>query len=414
MNISKKAKRITLICSLVYFASYVMRINFAAMMVKVGAELDVSKTSLAIVVTALTVAYGAGQVISGILGDRIHPSYMLGGGLFLAATCNTLMFFAKSIPLMSVIWCVNGFAHSLLWPPIVRIMSTYLQNDEYSYCSLRLYFSSSAGTLFVYLGAPMLLYVMSWRGVMLICAALGASVAVIWSLTNKKTLIGPVNVKEKAENSAKTAGVPLPRFVYLPTALIIIAIALQGVLRDGVTNWMPSYLLETFNLSEEHAIVSTVTIAVLSIVSFWFFDLLYRKYIKNEVFCASMIFLGSALCALILYFVNELVNIAALSMLFMALIVGCMYGINLMLITVVPKRFVKSGRVSTISGVLNAFTYVGSSVSTYAFAAFAESRGWSFTIFTWFIISILGALAAGGAYPLWKRFRRTYSDDPNV
>ena len=413
MNISKKAKLITWLCTVVYFASYIMRINFAAIMVKVGADMDLPKTSLAIVVTALTIAYGTGQIVSGLLGDKLKPSHMLTAGLLLACVCNVLMFFANSIPVMTVIWGVNGFAHSLLWPPMVRIMSTYLTSEEYSYCSLRVYCGSSGATVLIYLFAPMLMYVTSWRGVMLACAAIGAVTAVIWVLNCKKALVDPVNVKI-GDDKKITSGVPLPKFVYMPLVFIALAIALQGVLRDGVTNWMPSYLLETFGLSEENSIVSTVITAVFSVISFWFFDYIYRKFVKNEVQCAAVIFGASAIFALALYLVNTLTSIVAVSMVLMALIVGCMHGINLMLITFVPKRFVKSGKVSTISGVLNAFTYVGSAASTYAFAAFAESRGWSFTIFTWFIISILGALAAGGAYPLWKRFRRTYSDDPNV
>jgi len=412
MKISKKAKAITLLCTLVYFASYVMRINFAAIMVKVGADMNVPKTSLAIVVTALTIAYGSGQIVSGFMGDKIHPSRMLSAGLILACICNTLMFFAPNIKAMSVIWCVNGFAHSLLWPPIVRIMSTYLKNDEYSYCALRVSWGSSVATVAIYLFAPVLLHVMNWRGVMIVCAAVGILIALVWIANSKKVLVDPVSVK--ANEKGKTVGVPLPKFVYLPIVFIALAIALQGVLRDGVTNWMPSYLLETFGLSEESAIASTVITAVFSIVSFTFFDFIHRKFFKNEVLCAAVIFGGSAISAILLFIVNKFTSIVAISMLLMALIVGCMHGINLMLITIVPKRFIKSGKVSTFSGILNAFTYVGSAASTYAFAAFAESRGWSFTIFTWIIISALGLLAACVAYPFWKKFRKTYSDDPKI
>ena len=60
----------------------------------------------------------------------------------------------------------------------------------------------------------------------------------------------------------------------------------------------------------------------------------------------------------------------------MMLITGCTYGVNLMLISRLPKYFAGLGMVSTVSGLLNAFTYVGSAVSTYAFGAVAESSGW--------------------------------------
>ena len=94
----------------------------------------------------------------------------------------------------------------------------------------------------------------------------------------------------------------------------------------------------------------------------------------------------------------------------MAVIVACMHGINLMLITVVPKRFVKSGKVATYSGLLNACTYVGASISTYGFAALAESFGWNFTILTWVMVSVAGILVCLAAVPLWKKFRKEYAD----
>ncbi|MBQ9131640.1 MAG: MFS transporter, partial [Clostridia bacterium] len=111
-----------------------------------------------------------------------------------------------------------------------------------------------------------------------------------------------------------------------------------------------------------------------------------------------------------LYLLNLASASVAISMLLMALIVACMHGINLMLITVVPKRFVKSGKVATYSGLLNACTYIGASISTYGFAALAESFGWNFTILTWVLVSLAGVAVCLGATPFWKRFRREYVD----
>ena len=55
--IGKKAKQIALVFALLYFSSYVMRINFAVMLVKVLAEMQVEKSALSIVLTALTLMY---------------------------------------------------------------------------------------------------------------------------------------------------------------------------------------------------------------------------------------------------------------------------------------------------------------------------------------------------------------------
>ena len=410
--ISSRAKGITWAFTLVYFASYLLRINFAVMIVKICSEMSLPKSSLAVVVTTLTIAYGIGQVLSGLLGDKLKPQLMLTVGIGVAIVCNVAMFFAQAVSLMAVVWCVNGFAHAMLWPPMVRMMSTYLHDSEYSYAVVRVSCGSSIATILLYLGCPVLLKLTDWRTIMLICATVGALVWLFWVLISPRLLNhGAVLPSADGDQNKKAQNViPLPRFVFLPIVLIMLGIILQGILRDGVTNWMPSFLNETFGMPEENAIFSTVILAIFSMVSFVFFDFIQRKFFQNEVFCAAMIYVLAAVGAGVLYAVNLLGGSVVFSMLLMAVIVACMHGINLMLISVVPKRFLRTGKVSTFSGILNACTYVGASLSTYGFAALAERFGWNFTILMWVIVSVSGIVVCLLAAPIWRRFRREFAD----
>ena len=412
-QIRGRAKGIAWLCTLAYFASYFMRINFAVMIVKICSEMQVDKTDLAIVVTGLTVMYGLGQIINGLVGDKIKPQNMLTVGLCLACICNVAMFFCHAIPVMTVVWSINGFAHSMMWPPLVRLMSTYLTDTEYGYAAVRVSWGSSFATIALYLLCPLLLYVMSWRSIMLLCAAVGFGIMVLWVILNPHLMTEPMATTQNTEQGTKEVKKqPLPKFVVFPVVLIMLGIILQGVLRDGVTNWMPSYLQESFGIPEENAIIITVIQAVFSIISFAFFDWLHRKVFRNEVFCSAMIFVFSAVCAVALYVCNLLSASVLASALLMALIVACMHGINLMLITVVPKRFIKSGKVSTYSGLLNACTYIGASLSTYGFAVMADHFGWNFTILMWAVVSAAGLTVCLAATPLWKNFRKEYADTP--
>ena len=403
--IRSRAKAIAWLCTLVYFASYVMRINFTVMLVKVCSDMNVDKLDLAAFVTGLTVAYGAGQIVSGLIGDRVRPALLLTFGLCLAAACNFAMSLIASVPVMTAVWSLNGFAHALLWPPIVRLMSTYLTDGEYGYAAVRVSWGSSIATILLYLLCPALLGAMSWRAILRLCALVGLAVALVWALASRRVLIEPLkNPGIPGKTAEKTA---LPRFVYAPILLIMLGIIAQGVLRDGVTNWMPSYLLETFGLPEEQAIVVTVILAVFSMVSFSAFDWVQRRFLHNEVFCSAVIFAGAAACALLLWLICNAASVA-LSALLMALIVGCMHGVNLMLITVVPKRFAKSGRVSTYSGLLNACTYIGAALSTYGFAALAQGAGWRFTILIWTLTALTGCILCLAATSPWQKFSREY------
>ena len=107
-----------------------------------------------------------------------------------------------------------------------------------------------------------------------------------------------------------------------------------------------------------------------------------------------------------LYFVNVFTSSVLISMLLMAVIVGCMHGINLMLIAIVPKSFAKYGKVSTMSGLLNSCTYRGAAAATSGFAAIAEAtNSWTPTLFVWIIICAVGTAACMIAAPSWKKFQ---------
>lgn len=399
--VDKRCRSAAWLCTLVYFASYVMRINFAVMIVKICSEMAMDKSELSVVLVGLTVSYGAGQIISGLLGDKVKPADLLFYGVCVATLCNVAMFFCHSVAAMTVVWCINGLAHAMLWPPMVRLLASNFSDSDYLYSVVRVSWGSSIATILLYLVCPMLLYVMSWRYIILLCASVGAVTAVIWKLNASKIFSGVALSESGNKEEKQGRAIKMPAAIYVPLILIMLGILAQGVLRDGVTNWMPSYMMETFGMTEENSILTAVIPAIFSIIAFEVFGKLQQKLIKNEVLCAGSIFALAATSALILYF---LTGSASISTLLMGIIVGCMHGVNLMLITVVPKRFVKYGRVSTISGILNAWTYIGSAISTYGFAVLAENNGWKFTIGMWVAVAAVGAcICFATAFP-WRKY----------
>ena len=437
-QIRGRARSIAWICTLVYFGSYITRQNFGVMLLYVignfssatGISSDDMSVKLAVVLTAMTISYGIGQVVCGFIGDKIKPQYMLTGGLALASVANILMampFISSpdNITLMAVLWAVNGVAHSMLWPPIVRIMSMYLTDEEYGYSAVRVSWGSQFATILLYLGCPLLVSYahLSWRTVILICSIVGVVIDIVWNIFYPKLLRDPINQASKKssekKNDKKSGGVPLPAFVIIPLVCIFIGIILQGIMRDGVTNWTPKLLDDTFDLGETLSTVSAVVLAIFSIISFSAYNKLHRQLFKNEVFCAGMIFAFTAVLSLgvLAMFVFE-INSAIISILLMGIIVANTHGINLMLITVVPKRFVKSGKVALFSGLLNACTYIGAAVGNVAFAWLSTiSSGdsgdvnWTPVVISWVAISILGFGVCLAITPIWKKFCKAYAEE---
>ena len=408
IKVKGRVKAIAWLLCLAYFASYVMRINLSVMITEVYTSLGKTKDDVAIILTALTITYGLGQIFCGVLGDKLKPRLILTIGFMIAISCNIAIFFAKSIVLMAIIWAINGLGHAMFWPPIVKLMAQNLTEAEYSYASVRVTWGSSLATILLYLSCPFMLIIMSWRTIMLICAIVGAIIMVAW------IILYPKLFKEKGKGAkgnniqnVQNITVKPPRYVFLPLILIMGAIIMQGALRDGVTAWMPSYLVDVFKIPTKWSILITVVLAIFSMISFTVFDYINRRFFKNEVLSAAMIFVIATASAGLLYLTNHF-NIAVLSILLMSILVACMHGTNLMLIAIAPKRFKRSGKVSTYSGIMNACTYVGAAISTYGFAALATALGWGVTIIIWIGVALVGAILCLIALPKWTKFRKEY------
>ena len=94
-----------------------------------------------------------------------------------------------------------------------------------------------------------------------------------------------------------------------------------------------------------------------------------------------------------------------LSLILLALLVGCMHGVNLILVCMIPAHFSRFGKVSFISGLINSSTYIGAAISTYGIAVFTDEFGWTKTIILWSAVAFLGAFICIVLGKKWTRFK---------
>lgn len=376
------------LCCLVYFSSYITRINYGAAIAEIIFSLGITKAMASMAVTGSFVTYGLGQIVSGIIGDRIKPKTMIFVGMLLTSICNISMSGLSNVYIMTAVWCVNGFAQSMLWPPLTRIMSENLTPERYQKTCVLISTSSSAATIIIYLIVPLFIVLSGWRMVFSFSAIWGIVVAFIWLLSiSKLTVTETPDVKKI--NSRKNSSPANIRSVFSLSGLlpIMFIILMQGILRDGITTWMPSYINDIFHFGTSISILSTVVLPIFAIISVFAASYVF-KIAKNEVSGSAAIWILSLVCCFALIFVYK--SYAMVSILLTAIITGCMHGVNLMLISIFPLRYKETGRVSTVSGILNAFTYGGSAISSYGIAAISDGWGWKITIITWFAIALCG------------------------
>lgn len=396
-----KLKRIAgleLLCCMVYFMSYVTRLDYAASLTAIVSDLNITKQLASIAVTGSFITYGVGQIISGILGDIIKPRKLIALGLTGTSLINLSMVFLPDIHWMTGFWCFNGFFQALLWPPLVRLMAENMTSDEYTKAVVSVSAAASVATILIYIIVPAAIAVSGWRLVFALAAVSGIAAVLVW-------LRFTGNIREDG-SFQKTSGGAAPSENRLSSVVpllvpIMAAICLQGILRDGITTWMPTYIYEVFDLGLSMSILTTAILPIFSIISLKLAARI-NKGIGNELKTSMLLFGTSFAAAAIM--IPMFSKSVLLCSLLMAVITGCMHGINLMLIGNLPAHFAKYGKVSTVSGLLNACTYVGSALSTYGFAALSESLGWGFTIASWAVIAGAGMALCLILTGKWKHF----------
>lgn len=390
----KQVKLLTLLFAATYMVSYMTRVNYGTIVSEMERDLQISKSLLSMALTGSFITYGAGQVISGLCGDRISPKKLIALGLGLTVSMNLLIPVCRNPYQMLAVWCVNGFAQAFMWPPLVRTMAMQLPEEDYKKSMVKVSWGSSIGTVALYLLSPALIAAFGWRSVFLFSATCGIVMLVVWLKVCPNVEAEPKTQRGISKGSVK--------MLFTPLMLgIMVSIALQGMLRDGVTTWTPSYISETYQMSNLVAILSGVILPLFSIPSTRVASDLYRKWLTNPVLCAGVLFGGGMVSAALLLGCSG--HSAAVSILLLALLTGCMHGVNLMLISMLPAYFKRFGNVSTVSGFLNACAYVGSAISTYGIALISERLGWNWNLLIWLGICVLGtALLLLCARP-WKQ-----------
>jgi len=411
--LQSQEKRVIALCWLLYFTSYITRLSYGASMTEIILATDMAKTWAGLIGSAGFIAYGIGQTVSGVLGDRYKPSNIVVIGLVLSSVANILMALVSDTHWMLYIWFGNGLAQAMLWPPLLKILTLYVSPEKLKHAFVQMSAASSVGTIVTYFLVPVCIAQYSWKTVFYFTSVVGFLVTIIWAKCIKQVehnlsefrkgeLIEPLEPLEPLEPNEIT-NQSLSKIIISSGLLwVIAAIILQGILKDGIISWTPTYITETFGVTTSLSILSTVLLPIFSIFAVYVTSFLYGRLFKDEMTGATVFFGLASLAGLLLTcFYNK--NLAFV-LITVALITGCMHGINLLLISIVPVRFMEYKKVATISGMLNAFTYLGSSISTYVIASLVISGGWKVATMVWAIVALVGFILSLLGIRQWRRF----------
>ena len=390
----KKATVLFLLCWVAYFSSYLGRLNYSSAMSSIMDDGVLTLSQAGLISMIYFFAYGGGQFCNGILGDKLKPELMIFAGLFLSGSANLLMGMVSVFPVMAVLWGINGYTQSMIWPPVIRIFAekfTYERKRKYS---VDITSSMAVGTLMSYFLSACALKLFQWHAVFYLAAGILLCISVVWivgyrSITqeNGETEFYEKEAGKPARKIAMAGGRQSFGALLVRSGLIAIVfpVMIHGILKDGITQWVPTYIYNSFDVSASFSVIITMILPLINLSGAYLARFSSKRHPDQEV-RTSALFFGVATAALVGLYLFGSKQIVVTALLF-AVITASMMAVNTLYVNMIPLHFEASGRVSTVSGFLNSVAYLGSAISTFTIGVMVEKAGWAATIASWTVIT---------------------------
>lgn len=118
-------RRVLAATSVCYLLYYVGRQNFGWAIPGLREDVGLSNTQIGWISGAGLACYGAGQIVSGYLGDRVGGRWMVTLGAFLSCLFNWLTSVGRDVVSLTLFWSLNNAAQSMGYAPASRLLTNW-------------------------------------------------------------------------------------------------------------------------------------------------------------------------------------------------------------------------------------------------------------------------------------------------
>lgn len=407
MKISVRAKHAILIgglCSVSYLAVYIARNVLGA----VGPKMELDGFTTADITTmgsAFFFSYGVGQLINGIIGDKIKARYMISLGLLFAGITNILFAVFASSPIAALVSYIGtGFFLAMIYGPMTKVVSENTDPIHATRCSLGYTFASFMGSPL----AGILATVFSWKSTFFASSIALIAMAVVvfcaFILLEKKGIVkyGQYKRDKKSGGSIKV----LIKHDIIRFAIIAI---LTGVIRTSVVQLLTLYFKQHLGFSETDAPLiysgATLVMATTTFISIF----VYERLKRNMYLTMLIMFAVSTVSFLGVFFVKY----AAVNIIFIIIAIMASNGAATMLWSRYCPSLYETGMVSSATGFLDFLSYMSAAVANVVFGRAIDGFvlfghefggiGWGNLVLVWTATVALGFIVV---LPFDKIFKR--------
>ena len=379
----KKALIIGILCIATYLINYYLRNMLSVLSPQLYETQLFDATRVGLLSSVYMILYAAGQLVNGFLGDFLSPKKIVTIGVSVSGLASIAFPFVHFEFLQVLCFAVLGFGLSMFRGPLMKIISENTEPNHARTICVFFSFASCAGPLI----ASMFALVNNWLWSFVAAGAFAliAAVAVflVFSRMESKGLI-TYNITKSAGISSIFAVFKIERISFF----LIITCVIE-IVSTSVIFWVPTYLTSVLGFDNNTANLIYSVISVLRAIMPFVTLIIFRLIKEKDTPMLRVCFGLCAIMFVILMFVsNKWVNLV----LFVVGLMAVAAASSLLWSIYIPSLG-KTGRVSSINGVLDCTGYIAASIATFIVAAAMDSFGWNFVFTLWSLVVIIGLAA---------------------
>ena len=410
LNDYKYWRRRIFVASWIMYASYYLcRQNIAIAIPGIKQDLGFTDIQIGWITTGLFLAYMIGQVVNGLLGDKLGQRLFGTVGMALSALFNILFGLSYAFPIMLAIWVANGFVQSTGAPLRIKNLANWFIPTERGRMMGFLGTDYMVGNVISWILSGFLIAKFGWRfvfyvpGVIFLFSALFYYIRIrnqpedvnLPSLEKYAKLIDPntsqevdLNVEEEKEevdwnfiikSSLGNYRVWIVGFAYFGVDLV----------RYGFMIWAPTYMFESGAGISEAAYKNAMIplLGTLGIVgSGWLTDKIGGR--RAPVISVMLLIL-----AILAFFYKQIPQEnTILIVVTLGLIGFFLYGPHLLMGATIAMDLGSRKASAAASGVIDGLGYAGASVAGIGTAYVKTNYGWDAAFALWISGAVVAAI----------------------
>ncbi|MBU0550679.1 MFS transporter [Myxococcota bacterium] len=398
-----------------YATYYMARVNISVAVPSLqdllgegGQATEHSIMLVGLILTGTKLAYGFGQLINGILGDRFGPRRVATIGMGISALMNLLFGLVGSFPAFMGIWLVNGLSQATGAPSRIKLLANWFSPTARGKMMGLLGTDYMVGNALSWILSGWLLERYGWRYVFFVPAAILAVSAahVYWRTRNAPEEVGLPTIEDferlkagemaidevrtEAREDEHAGWAYVARQALLNKHVWIVGFAYFGVdlFRYGFLDWSFAYLMEQ-DPSVGKAVIKIIMLPIVGavgiIASGWLTD---RMEGRRAPVIAVMLIISAGLAWV---FRSVPAGHFWYSLLILGGIGFFLYGPHLLMGATIAMDLGSRKASATASGVIDWLGYMGAAVAGVG-TAWARNRwGWDGAFYLWIASALLAA-----------------------